>query len=137
MARISSFSIATGDLRIFSATRDAVTTTSLPSTTVCVVNSMSSFESRLVISYSCGSNPIEVKISLNGNFNLVLNLNNPELLVIVPATVPLILTLTFGMGSFDSRLATRPEISISELSCCAVAAGTRKNTITITVNTFL
>ena len=74
---------------MLSATRDAVTTTSLPNT-VCVVRATSSFESGVVTSYSCSSNPIEEKIILKGNFSFVLKANFPELLVIVPATVPLI-----------------------------------------------
>ena len=133
---MSSLSIATGDLRMLSATRDAVTTTSFPNT-VCVVSSMSSFESSPVISYSCCSNPIEENISLKGNLSLVLYLKVPALLVMVPATVPLIFTLTFGSGSLDSWLETRPDTSINELSCCALATKTMDNEKAVNNNAFL
>jgi hypothetical protein len=64
--------------------------------------------------------------------------NLPALLVMVPATVPFMFTLTFGSGSLVSRLATVPLISIMLASCaCSMviaAERNRKNVSFLNVN---
>src|SRR6476469_6751945 len=114
MALISSFSMATGERRIFSGTRDADTTTSLPKTTL-VDNATFNCELILVTSTSSGAKPTELNKSVKGSFCLVLKTNAPLLLVSVPTTVPLIFTTTPAKGSWFSRPVTSPEISM--VSC--------------------
>src|SRR5262252_3538317 len=113
---MSSFSIATGDFKMLSATREAVTTTSFPNT-VCVERATCKFEPRVLTSSSCALNPTEVKTSVNGSLVFVLKTKFPVEFVTVPATVPLICTLTSDNGRFFSWSVTCPEISIRVPVC--------------------
>src|SRR3954453_22135712 len=108
--------MATGDFKIFSGTRDAVTTTSFPST-VCVTKATDNLELILFTTNSCSSNPTDEKISVSGNLLFVLSLNCPALLVVVPDGVPFIWMLTDCNGSFVCWFSTVPEISMKLLPC--------------------
>ena len=116
MVLISSFSIATGDFKMLSATREAVTTTSLPKT-VCVESATCKLEPRLFTSNSCALKPTDEKTKVNGSFDFVLSTKAPVEFVTVPATVPFICTLTSGKGKFFSWSVTCPEISMSVPVC--------------------
>ena len=69
--RMSNFSMATGDFKIFSGTLEAVTTTSFPKT-VCVANATCSCEPSAFTSTSCGAKPTEVNNKVKGSFCFVL-----------------------------------------------------------------
>src|SRR5205814_9861390 len=135
MVLISSFSIATGDFKMLSATREAVTTTSLPKT-VCVESATCKLEPRLFTSNSWGLNPTDEKTSVNGSFVFVLSRNAPVEFVTVPAMVPLICTLTSGNGKFFSWSVTCPEISM-RVPLCEKAKLKNKNCSSVNKTSFV
>src|SRR6188508_347152 len=116
MARMSNFSIATGDFKMLSGTFDAVTTTAVPNT-ACVANATCTFDPSDFTSNSCGWKPTEENTNVNGNLVFVRKTKLPDELVMVPAIVPFTCTLTSGNGNCFSWSVTRPETSMIMLSC--------------------
>jgi hypothetical protein len=69
-----------------------------------------------------------VNKSVKGSFVFVFSWKDPELVVVVPVTVPFTCTLTCGIGALETASITWPDIWI-RLSCAEIQEAIKRKKI--------